>query len=468
MVFDAIAVATQSDLKQKRALVNRILASSVLSRSVRLKTLFQYLCARSLDEGALDIHELEVGHKVFDRPAQYDTIADNIVRVHASMLRKRLNEFFETEGQHEKFTVEIPRGNYAPLFIDRPAGHRPRTEIHPPSAEILLHTFSSGLEPAYLTEFAQVPASSRRSSTLWALRIVSLLAVLFCGLSIFLFLSLRQTRRTELPAIVTNPPTVRQFWSGVFPEQGPTEIVFDDASLDFYRETTNQPVTLDKYYDRSYLTSIEKSAAASKLDPQIVHSLMLSRQSSFADAALTWKMAQIAGELHGTANVQFARDLTFRQVKAGNLILLGNPQSNPWIQPFASYLSLVWVFDPVLHTYYPRDKTAAEAALDQFRTSGEEGNAHVRYATISFLPNLSGNGNVLILSATGGATMTAALDFLLDETSMRQLRSMLPQNRSSIFPHFEALLKFGDGSKDLSTAKVIICRSPVFPAPHNP
>jgi hypothetical protein len=419
-----------------------------------------------LDEGVQDIHELEVGHKVFGRPAQYDTIADNIVRVHASMLRKRLNEFFETDGQQEKFTIEIPRGNYAPLFTERPAGYRPHTEIHPPSAELLLRTFSSGLEPAYATEFAQVPASSRRFS--WALRVASLLAVLFCGLSAFLFFSVRQARHAGLPAIITNQPTVTQFWSGIFPEQGPTEIVFDDASLDFYRETTDQPVTLDKYYDRSYLASVEKSAAASKLDPQIVHWLMLSRQSSFADAAVTWKMSQIAGELHGTANVQFARDLTFRQVKAGNLVLLGNAQSNPWIQPFASYLSLVWVFDPVLHTYYPRDKTAAEAALDQFRTSGVEGNAHVRYATISFLPNLNGSGNVLILSATGGATMGAALDFLLDETSMRQLRSMLPQDRSSIFPHFEALLKFGEGSKDLSTAKIIICHSPVFPAPHNP
>jgi hypothetical protein len=145
-----------------------------------------------------------------------------------------------------------------------------------------------------------------------------------------------------------------------------------------------------------------------------------------------------------------------------------NPQSNPWIQPFESYLSLVWVFDPVLHAYYPRDKAAAETALDQFRTSGEEGNAHVRYATISFLPNLSGSGNVLILSATGGATMGAALDFLLDETSMRHLRSLLAPKPSSIFPPFEALLKFGEGSKDLSTAKVIICRSPVSPAPHRP
>ncbi len=406
-----------------------------------------------------------MGHKVFGRPAQYDTIADNIVRVHASMLRKRLSEFFESEGRDEKFTIEIPRGNYAPLFNERLAGQKQHKEIDRPNADLIPHISASRLELAHLPELTHVVVSSR--SRAWALPAASFLTALFCGLSIFLFLSGRQMRHSVRPAIAANQPNVRQFWSGVFPETGSTEIVFDDASLDLYREMTNRPVALEEYYDRSYLSSVEKSVAASKMNPTIVHSLMLSRESSFADTPLTVKMAQVASELHGTANVQFARDLTYRQVKAGNLILLGNAQSNPWIQPFDSYLSLVWVFDPELHAYYPRDKRAPDAAQDQFRTSGAEGNAHVRYATISFLPNLSGNGNVLILSATGGATMGAAMDFLLDEASMRLLRSMLPQNTSHNFPHFEALLKFGEGSKEPSSAKLVVCHTPLSLTPHN-
>jgi phytoene/squalene synthetase len=84
-----------------------------------LRDLFLYLCNRVLDESVDDIHELELGHKVFGRPEHYDTATDNIVRVHASLLRKRLAEHFQTEGINEPLVVEIPRGNYAPIFRKR-------------------------------------------------------------------------------------------------------------------------------------------------------------------------------------------------------------------------------------------------------------------------------------------------------------------------------------------------------------
>ena len=70
-------------------------------------------------EGPAEIHEQEVGHKVFGRPRDYDTGSDNIVRVHASMLRKRLEQYFAEDGAAEPVIVEIPRGNYAPVFHER-------------------------------------------------------------------------------------------------------------------------------------------------------------------------------------------------------------------------------------------------------------------------------------------------------------------------------------------------------------
>jgi hypothetical protein len=107
------------DLQTRKELVNRVVSSSVICKSARLRDLFLYLCNRVLDESVDDIHELELGHKVFGRPEHYDTAADNIVRVHASLLRKRLAEHFQTEGIDEPITIEIPRGNYAPTFRKR-------------------------------------------------------------------------------------------------------------------------------------------------------------------------------------------------------------------------------------------------------------------------------------------------------------------------------------------------------------
>src|ERR1700722_5334805 len=111
-----VEMSTNRDIAAYKDLVARVLASNQLNKSARLKELFQHLCTRVLDDEILEIHEMELGHHVFGRPPRYDSAADNIVRVHASLLRKRLAEYFLTEGRDEKFRIFIPRGNYAPIF----------------------------------------------------------------------------------------------------------------------------------------------------------------------------------------------------------------------------------------------------------------------------------------------------------------------------------------------------------------
>lgn len=92
----------------------------LFQQSARLRDLLLYLTDRVLDGDVDEIHEQEVGVKVFGRPANYDTSSDNIVRVHASMLRKRLEQYFASEGADEPMVVEIRKGNYAPIFHARP------------------------------------------------------------------------------------------------------------------------------------------------------------------------------------------------------------------------------------------------------------------------------------------------------------------------------------------------------------
>src|SRR5215471_13762821 len=82
-------------------LVERIAASRYFNKSARLRDMLLYLSARILEDKAQQIHEQEVGHKVFGRPPDYDTTSDSIVRVHASLLRRRLEQYFSAEGANE-------------------------------------------------------------------------------------------------------------------------------------------------------------------------------------------------------------------------------------------------------------------------------------------------------------------------------------------------------------------------------
>ncbi len=444
------------NLEMKKELVQRIVCSRHINRSARLRDLFVYLCHRVLEDAAEDIHELEVGNKVFGRPQQYDTSADNIVRVHASMLRKRLSEYFEDEGEHEALVIEIPRGNYAPHFRERTSSRSARPELEAAELEVLPSpsALSTILPTSDEVEQEQPDRASR------ATMLIGALAAIFFILSVYLFLDKRVATTPSPYSAVAKQPILNQFWSGIFPASQPAEVVLDDASLDFYRQATGRSVALAEYFDRSYLAPIQTSAEAAKLDPQLISSIMMRRQSFFADSALVWKLAQVAGALNSVAVLQFARDFSFRQVKAGNVVLLGNRGSNPWIQPFEPHLSIHWIFDPTLHLYYPRDMAASDTAAEQYRTTSTVGNAHAGYATISFLPNLNGSGNVLIISATGGSAMGSALDFLLDENSMLGLRATLPHDRKGHYPYFDVLLRTERGANAGKVATILVSRPP--------
>jgi hypothetical protein len=455
-----IETVEKSELQTQKELVSRVVASNVICKSARLRDLFLYLCNRVLDESVDDIHELELGHKVFGRPEHYDTASDNIVRVHASLLRKRLAEHFQTEGIKEPLIIEIPRGNYAPIFRKRDrnpiVNDLPEPHLAPASLSlpILLEA-----EAASMHILPSASSNQRTGIPIWKFRVASLLALgLACLCGILLVRSLNQ-KTYGTRAFLSSDPAVRQFWSSVFQKDASTQVVLDDASLDFFEEATGHPITLAEYFDRSYVRPAEEAAVAKHLDPSFVHAFLLRRQSNFASANLASRLAQTAGALGATANVQFARDFSFRQVKSGDIILLGTRQSNPWIQLFDSSLVLRWKFDPALGTYYPIDRTAGSVALNKFRPDAE-GASHDGYAGIALLPNLGGTGSVLIISGSGGSAVGAAFDFLNDQSSMSQLRAQLKPKAKDVFPYFEGLLKVAKGGSLPKFTTIVLCRSP--------
>lgn len=70
----------------------------------------------TLDGRQGGLKEYALGRGVFRRPPDYDPHVDAIVRVQASMLRKRLASYYEHEGRESNLRIELPRGGYVPAF----------------------------------------------------------------------------------------------------------------------------------------------------------------------------------------------------------------------------------------------------------------------------------------------------------------------------------------------------------------
>jgi hypothetical protein len=417
----------------RRLLVKQVAGSSYLARSSRLRDMFVYVCGRVLDESIDEIHEQEVGQEVFGRPADYDTAADNTVRVHASMLRKRVNQYFENEGRTEPLVIEIPRGNYAPVFRERTV-IEPQPVIPPAPAPVI---------PAK----AAIP--------LW---LPTGLALFFAVTSLALFLhsrSLAKNISSSRPA-----PAVNEMWSQIFAKGKSTDLVLGDAALGILQERIDRPISLTEYFDRSYLTAVDSRTASAKLDPSFTRGLLLKRQVNYADVASLARITDMAHSVQGDTQVHFARDYTFRDLKANNSILFGNVNTNPWIEPFQQRLTLRWKYDADRGIYYPVDTTAKPGDQEKFRTSALPDGSHEGFASVSLVPNLGGTGEILILSATGGTAMNMALDFLCDENSIIQLRSQLAPKTppTARMPYFEALIRAGSRNSLPRNTTLIIVR----------
>ena len=104
----------QADIQEHLARIN---ASSSFGNSERLRELLQYTVKEALEGRAAALKESVLGVTVFGRKPGYDSDANSIVRVEFARLRKKLEQYYEGEGAHERWRILFPKGSYAPEFV---------------------------------------------------------------------------------------------------------------------------------------------------------------------------------------------------------------------------------------------------------------------------------------------------------------------------------------------------------------
>lgn len=103
-------------VEEARAEFESVLASPMFVRSPGLSRLLQYLFTKYLEGTTEEVKEYQIGVEVLGRPSTFDPAEDAAARVEAHRLRKRLREFYETEGRSHQHRIELPLGHYAIAF----------------------------------------------------------------------------------------------------------------------------------------------------------------------------------------------------------------------------------------------------------------------------------------------------------------------------------------------------------------
>lgn len=114
-----------------RSQLDKILASRSFTAAGRARRFLEFAVNQTLEGKQEQIEECLLGVEVFDRAESFDPKLETIVRVEAGKLRKRLQEYHETEGSQDAILIEIPRGSYVPSFTPRDAQPRPTLTPRP-------------------------------------------------------------------------------------------------------------------------------------------------------------------------------------------------------------------------------------------------------------------------------------------------------------------------------------------------
>lgn len=103
-----------------------------ISRSTNLVRLLTFVCAKYFEGRSEEIRESAIAVEALGRRREgFDSQSDPIVRVTARTLRKRLEEFYRTEGRAHPVHLVLPTGQYVPRFL-RTDGTASDNEPAPP------------------------------------------------------------------------------------------------------------------------------------------------------------------------------------------------------------------------------------------------------------------------------------------------------------------------------------------------
>jgi hypothetical protein len=419
MIEPTPQIEEQLDVEASWALLGRVASSAQLRRATRLKELLFYVGQRSIREGCDQIHEQEIGAKVFGRQDSYDTSFDNIVRTNVSDLRKRIEAYFNSEGLHENVIMEIPRGSYVPVFRNRQA------EAHL-DVEPLLNGAAATAESH--ADGAVTAGDPKRSRWMVAALVAEgLIAVLLAIGCVTLWMENRAVNRSFYAW--QYKPSVAAFWTDFLGASPDTDVVMPDTSFAMLESISRKTFSFNDYLSRNYTSALDDPGLSP--DTRIALGLIAARNLGTPSGFKLTQRILALDPLGKRIHPYYSRDYMPALLKRDNVILIGARIANPWDELFESRMNFTAKTENSFTSITNRAPAAGEQKV-YIRTDS------VGYCTVAYLPNPSSGGEVLLMEGTSAEATEAAGDFLLSEDQLSNFRNNLHITR---FPYFEALLK---------------------------
>jgi hypothetical protein len=385
------------------ALEERIASSRSFGRSERLKDLLVYLSERTLTHPGTEVREHEIRAAVFGRRGEDSTRDETIVRVQVSKLRKKLDEYFASEGANEPTVLEIPRGQYTVVW-------RSRNEAAIAGSAAVPRKVPTAVVLGFLAAFAAGVC-------------VGLVAGWGRGAS-----------------VVEPTPAMDSLWTRVFQEGQQTHLVLADSSLSQVQDALGRSMTLEEYLRWDALQQVPPVLTQNLEADAILRYAMARRNTSVPVAAVARQISLLDRGRASRVTLVFPRDFHVRHFGTDNVIVLGSPRSNPWFELFQSAMTLRFHWDPARRREIIRDHAPTGEQPTEYDRGDPTSALRLGYCVIAFLPNLARQRNVVLIAGTNAESTGVGGHLLTDELALNQIRERLQLQPGAALPHFEALV----------------------------
>lgn len=417
----------------------RIIASRHFARSPLLKKFLVYVVSCVLDNKASEITEHRIGVKVFDRPANYRTLEDNIVRNYARQLRRRLLEYHTGEGISEPLRIDIPLGGYVPVFVAVSASE-PTQAAATASAPARIQQTAAATAQHFLLGLRQ---HSKRAHFA-ALGLLLAYSTFLVVVAWFAAVHAHQPRRQT--ATLSDP-----LWAAIFGGAATTYIVPSDAGLNLLEDISHRPMPLAEYIKSGYF-----NLPLNRLDAHTAEDMRTQHLTSFVDLQIVTSLERSPYFDSQRVMLRFPRELRLDDLKNANIIILGSVGSNPWAAVADSGANFRIIDDGGMKGAVILNGSPLRGEASDYPSHWNQP-AHETFSLIQYLPNLTGTGHILLLQGLDVAGTQAAEETLLHPATIAPIlrRATLPDG--SLRP-FEILLRSTSLESNATGTQVVASR----------
>jgi hypothetical protein len=301
-----------------RAELERILSSRYFKTAGRSRQFLQYVVEHRLTRRAENLKERTIGTEVFQRPADYATGDDPVVRVQAGEVRRRLEQFYQHEGLESSIKIDLPVGSYCPKF-------------HMSSGAASRLTPATAPDPSHITAVVQPVSRSRSTRVLTISAVISLALILLA---------------VGLVWRHSNQPTVlHSFWAPVLNTPQPALICLAKGVT--YRPSEELYSRYQQSHPGTFQTEVEKSSVPLPLNPdELIRWRDLGLYSDYGvatgDVYAAIRISGILGQLGKPAQLRIGSDYTFQDLRNSPGVVVG-AFNNKWTMNLVSNLRFAFV-----------------------------------------------------------------------------------------------------------------------------